>query len=71
MRDTGAMADREEWYWDLVRNRAIRADERGPGEQTLGPYPSREAAERWRDTVEQRNDDWEEADEAWNPDDTR
>lgn len=54
-----------EWYWDLRRNRAVPAHERGPGEDVLGPYPTRFEAEHWRDRVEQRNDEWDEADERW------
>jgi hypothetical protein len=58
-----------EWYWDLVKHRPVRADERGPGDHVLGPYPSESAARQWRDTVEQRNQAWEEADEEWHGDD--
>ncbi len=53
------------WYWDLARHKVVRWDERGPGDQVMGPYPSPEAAANWRDTVEQRNEAWEEEDEAW------
>lgn len=55
-----------EWYWDLRRARAVPADERGPGDQTLGPYPSRAEAENWRSTVETRNDAWQDDDDEWN-----
>lgn len=54
-----------EWYWDLRRNRAVPADERGPGDDTLGPYPTKAAAEDWRRRVEARNEAWEDADEEW------
>lgn len=73
LRDTLDMAEQpdasQDWYWDLVKQRAVRADERGPGDQTLGPYPSKSAAERWREKVEERNDAWEAADEEWRRDD--
>jgi hypothetical protein len=59
------------WYWDLVRNRAVRADERGPGDQTMGPYDSRYEAEHWKDLVERRNEAWEEADKEWETGDRR
>jgi hypothetical protein len=55
----------ERWYWDLQRQRAVRADERGPGDQTLGPYDSRAEAENWRQTVEERNEQWKADDEEW------
>lgn len=54
-----------EWYWDLRRKRAVTADERGPGDQTLGPYGSKIEAENWQDRVEQRNDAWDDADDEW------
>ena len=60
------MSDDTEWYWDLVRKRAVRASERGPADQLLGPYPSRHEAENWRAKVAERNEDWDEADEEWN-----
>lgn len=59
------MTSSTEWYWDLTKQQAVRADERGPGDEVLGPYPTREAAENWRDTVEQRNESWDDADEEW------
>jgi hypothetical protein len=57
---------REEWYWDLKLKKAVTADERGPGDQTLGPYRTRGEAENWKSTVEERNEAWDEADEKWN-----
>ncbi len=57
--------DAIEWYWDLRRKRAVRADERGPGDDTLGPYATRYEAEHWKDKVDERNKVWDEADEAW------
>jgi len=64
------MSARERWYWDLTKNRAVPAAERGPGANTLGPYGSRAEAANWREKVEERNETWEEEDEEWaNPDD--
>lgn len=54
-----------EWYWDLRRERAVRADERGPGDHTLGPYATKGEAENWKSTVETRNDAWDSDDEEW------
>jgi hypothetical protein len=59
----------EEWYWDLVREIAVPASERGFADHMLGPYPSRHEAEHWRERVEERNEEWDEADEAWRDDD--
>lgn len=55
----------EEWYWDLDRKVAVPASERGPGDHTLGPYPTRGEAENWKSKVETRNETWDDADAAW------
>jgi hypothetical protein len=54
----------EQWYWCLSHRRVegpgqCRADDR------LGPYPTQEAARRWRDSLEAREERWEEQDERW------
>ncbi len=59
------MSEDTEWYWDLVRKVAVPAAHRGPGDQVLGPYPSRHEAENWKSKVEERNEGWDEADETW------
>jgi hypothetical protein len=55
-----------DWYWDLDKKIAVRADNRGPGAQTLGPYDSKAEAENWKATSASRNDIWEAADDEWN-----
>lgn len=55
-----------EWYWDLTKGVAVPADERGPGDQMLGPYRTKGEAENWKNTVESRNDAWDDEDERWN-----
>jgi hypothetical protein len=52
-----------------MSNEPVRWSERGPGDQVLGPYPSREAAVRWREQIEERNIVWDEQDEAWKGED--
>jgi hypothetical protein len=54
-----------EWYWDLRRGVAVPAAERGPSDDMLGPYPSKEAAENWKAKVEERNEAWEHDDAEW------
>ena len=58
----------EEWYFDLKHGRAVPASERGNSDHMLGPYPTKGQAENWKQTVESRNEAWEEADEAWEGD---
>jgi len=60
------MSDDTEWFWDLQRQVAVPASERGPGDHMLGPYASRAEAEHWKERVEERNTSWEEADDEWN-----
>ena len=60
------MAD--EWYWSLAEQRALHVSEKGPADQVLGPYPSKEAAEHWRDRVDQRNEAWDDDDADWRGD---
>lgn len=62
------MSDAEpdtEWYWDLERQTAVPADQRGPGDHMLGPYRTKGEAENWKSTVESRNRTWDEDDEEW------
>lgn len=54
-----------EWYWDLDKRIAVPAEERGPGDHMLGPYPTKGEAENWKARVEQRNEVWDDADEEW------
>jgi hypothetical protein len=63
MRD--ATSGSGEWYFDLDRGIAVRADERGPGDHMLGPYPTKGQAENWRATKDTRNEAWDDEDERW------
>lgn len=54
-----------EWYWDLEKRVAVPADERGPGDHTMGPYATKGEAENWKARVEARNEAWDDADEEW------
>ncbi len=60
------MSEPEQWYWDLDKQRAVPASDRGRSDNTLGPYGSRAEAEDWRAKTETRNDAWKEADDEWN-----
>ena len=59
----------EQWYWDLKKGKAVPASERGPADDVLGPYPSKDEAEHWRDRLEERNQAWEQADKEWEGED--
>lgn len=53
------------WYWDLDKGIAVAATDRGPGDHTLGPYPTKGEAENWKSRVESRNEAWDDDDERW------
>ncbi|MDG1188205.1 MAG: hypothetical protein P8N13_07080 [Ilumatobacter sp.] len=55
-----------DWYWDLDKKIAVRADNRGPADHTLGPYASKSEAETWKTKVDHRNDVWNSDDQEWN-----
>lgn len=59
----------QQWYWCLEHNVAVQADDPCPPERRLGPYPTREAAENWKQTVEARNAKWDAQDKEWEGDD--
>jgi hypothetical protein len=61
--------DDQEWYWCLEHEAAERADGGCPPDRRLGPYPSRAAAEHWKEKVEARNEAWDAADKSWNGED--
>lgn len=54
------------WYWDLQLNIAVPAAERAAGDHVLGPYPTRRDAENWKAKLDERNEGWDDDDEAWN-----
>lgn len=53
------------WGWDLHAGRAVKWEQRGPGQDMLGPYPSRAAAEQWQQVAADRNEAWDDTDERW------
>jgi hypothetical protein len=59
----------QEWYWCLEHKVAEPADGPCPADRRLGPYPTREAAEHWKERVDARNEAWDAADKEWEGDD--
>jgi hypothetical protein len=64
------MADDRRWYWCLVHQRPEPEGSQDRAEDVLGPYPSEEAARNWKQTVEARNEAWDEEDERWEGDES-
>lgn len=57
------------FYYCLEHGRVEEGADVCRADNRLGPYPTRQAAENWRDGVERRNEVWDEQDEAWEDDD--
>jgi hypothetical protein len=57
----GEMAERE-WYWCLDHKAPEPADHACPPQNRMGPYPSRDAAEHWKERVADRNETWDRED---------
>ena len=55
----------EQWYWCRRHEQAEQGRKACRALDRMGPYPTREAAENWRETAEARNERWEEQDRAW------
>jgi hypothetical protein len=60
------MAD-DMWWYDLKTKSAVQDRKVGRSVDRLGPYPSREEAERAMERVQERNDAYDN-DPRWNDD---
>lgn len=63
------MANDGEFYWCLTHNRVETADSGCPRDRQLGPYPSAEAAEHWKEQFDARNEALDKQDREWEGDD--
>jgi hypothetical protein len=52
------MSDEQRW-WFCVKHNTVESDDRCPGKDRLGPYPTRDAAAHALDTVRRRNEEWD------------
>jgi hypothetical protein len=53
----------EQRWWYCVRHHRVEPDDGCPGKDRLGPYSTREEAARALETVRQRNEQWDAADD--------
>jgi hypothetical protein len=60
----GDDAGAAQWYWCLRHHRAESEDRCG-SDLLMGPYPTREAAERYAETAKDREEAWKAEDERW------
>ena len=56
------MSEQQRW-WFCVKHNTVEPEDGCPGKDRLGPYPTREEAARALQTVRQRNEEWDAADE--------
>ncbi|WP_277213172.1 SPOR domain-containing protein [Isoptericola croceus] len=55
---------RQYWY-NADTGEVVEARQKPAWTHRMGPYPTREAAERALDTAAQRNENWEDDDAEW------
>ena len=53
------MSDAGNWWWCLDHETAEPESSSCPPDRRLGPYPSRDAAEHWKERVDARNEAWD------------
>ncbi|MFI5953443.1 hypothetical protein [Cryptosporangium sp. NPDC051539] len=60
------MAEETRYWWNLKHSRVETDDDKGKASDRLGPYTSREAAEKALETVANRNAVADAEDRRWN-----
>lgn len=63
--DSVAPVSTTEWYWCLTHSRPEGVADRDDPDNSLGPYPTEDAARNWKQRVDERNATWKAQDEAW------
>lgn len=63
------MPESTQYYWCTDHKRVEPADQACGMEFRIGPFDSADAAEHWQDRIDQRNEEWDAADRAWEGDD--
>jgi hypothetical protein len=56
--------DSPRYYWCL-RHRRVESEHPCGSDLRMGPYPTKEAAERYAETAQGREESWEAEDERW------
>jgi len=59
------MDDDQSW-WYCLKDHRVEQGPGCPGKDRLGPYPTRQAAENWQETVNRRNEEYDKDDDWGN-----
>lgn len=59
------MTEEPKFYWCMDHKRVEGDDSPCPPDRRMGPYRSEADAAHWREKVESRNEEWDEADRRW------
>ncbi|MUH58930.1 hypothetical protein [Bifidobacterium canis] len=59
------MADTQEWYYNTVTGE-VEQGPQSPMQNRLGPYKTREDAQKALEIAKKRNKKWDDQDRAWN-----
>ena len=59
------MADTQEWYYNTVTGE-VEQGPQSPMQNRLGPYKTREDAQKALEIAKKRNKKWDDPDRAWN-----
>lgn len=54
-----------QWWYDVATGQVHNDEERGPGEDQLGPYATREEAARALQTAREKTEKWDAEDREW------
>lgn len=58
------MSQSNEWYYNTVTGK-VELGPQSPMANRLGPYPTKEAAEKALETARERNKHWDEQNRSW------
>ena len=50
--------DTQQRWWYCIRHHTVEPEDSCPAKDRLGPYPTKEDAERALETVRRRNEEW-------------
>jgi hypothetical protein len=64
----GTISDVSDQWWFCLKHMRVEGEKGCPNKDRLGPYESKEAAERALQTASERNEAWRKQDKEWEDD---